>query len=532
MNTSSTRLDWKIVSRPIAILLLLFVCSVFIRAPKLNGYLGWHHQWLSAHTILTLSIWNENGIAHHKFNPIYTYNNPKDKHIQSLTSGIPDEKGDYYYVSYPPFSFLLAYFSLSLLRAPINPYSIYALNLFIHLISATLLYLLVQALLNKRPFDKLIDAGTFAFAFYLFLPLPAWYHGHIYFADILMQPLWFACSLLAVHLFWKEKIDDRRFLAGFGVINFLSLYTEWLSVFIAFTIFILALGRSFKDRRYIKLVAILVGTSIASLGLTLFQFSSINGFDAFINASIEKYTSRGGVPSGQAYFFWVDIYITGRLFLRQNLPLIALTSFLFLGNLIIRKKRVRKRNLGFYAAATFLICFPVLLHHIVFLEFTHIHDFALLKTSTCLIVFTAALQHKLMTKFEPGARSTFSIILVGVTIILLASSVYVYFYTNTGVNSPVFRDIAEEINDTASSEDVLFITGERQTFEKVTLLDEQATSAVAPQLMLATGRNIMAVPDSMDMINHMRKYNHKEAMLYTIDRNAKITNSQKIVLPE
>ena len=134
MTTGRAKSGWTNTSRSIAILLLLFAFSVFARAPKLNGYLGWHHQWLSAHTLLTLTIWDENGIANHNFNPVYTFGNPRDKHIQSLTSGIPDEKGDYYYVSYPPFSFLLAYFCLSVVQAPISPYSIYALNLLLHFV--------------------------------------------------------------------------------------------------------------------------------------------------------------------------------------------------------------------------------------------------------------------------------------------------------------------------------------------------------------------------------------------------------------
>ena len=60
------------------------------------------------------------------------------------------------------------------------------------------------------------------------------------------------------------------------------------------------------------------------------------------------------------------------------------------------------------------------------------------------------------------------------------------------------------------------------------LFGEQESFAVAPQILFSTHRNIIAVPDSASMILHMNNFDHKNAMIYTINRWAEITNIQKV----
>ncbi|MFK7847975.1 MAG: hypothetical protein AB8G77_21995 [Rhodothermales bacterium] len=479
---------------------------------------------------MTLTIWDEQGIASHNFNPVYSFENPADKNIQSMTSGISDEKGNYYYVSYPPFSFIFAYTILKVFHAPLNLYSFYGLNLILHFITALLLYLIIHSILGTKPFEQKIDAGTLGFTLYLFLSMTAWFHGHVYFADSLIQPLWLAGTLLVIHIFWREKIDDRRFLIGFGVIAFLAVYTEWLGVFFTFTTFLLAFKRSFKDRRFIKLTILTAVVTLACLALTVTQFALISGLETFIQASIEKYSSRSAISTDR-YYFMLDLIILLRTFFFENIPVLAIAVILALGNLIIRKKADTTDKFKNKLALGFLLCFPPLLHHASFAEFTRIHDFALIKTLTCLIIFTALMYHLLESKLEDKTVDTYRAFIIGITVILLILSGYIYHVRNQHVASSIFQETADIILDTSSKDDAIFFIGERQVNETIVFFDQQDSYAVAPHILLAARRNMIAAPDTSTIIQHLKKHNVKSAMVYTINRQTEITEINKIELP-
>ena len=516
--------------RVLLILITLFVCSVLIRFPRFDGYLSWHHQWLTAHTLLTLNIWDDNGVSTHKFSPVYTFHSRQDKNIQSLTSGIVDAKGDYYYVSYPPFSFLFAYAVFSVVQAPMNVYSMYCLNLSIHFLTVILLYLVIHAILRTKPFSQYLDAGIIGAIFYLFLPLPLWCHGHIYFADTIIQPMWLAGILLAFKMIFADRANNPHYLMGIGAVIFLMIYTEWLGVFFAFIVACYALVRAFMDKRYWNLVATIVLVAVASLSLTLIQYSSIAGFEEFINASVNKYISRGGLLSQELYINYIRVYHTLRFFFLQNLPLLAILLFLTVANTLFRLQGQKSEGAFRYPGYLLFLGLPPLLHHVVFREFTYIHDFALLKTTTWLIILAAVLYQNFAQKLQATVMRSFQLTMSAVLVILICLCSYLYHEINGEVDSPVFRNITQKVLLTSSPDDVIYITGKRQYFEKVVLLDEQESSAVAPQIQLVLNRTIMAAPSYADVLEHMETYDHNQAVIYTINSVAHIVGIQRVTL--
>ncbi|MBK9190197.1 MAG: hypothetical protein IPM77_01175 [Crocinitomicaceae bacterium] len=93
----------------ISAIVVLFFISVSIRQENFSVPLSRHHEWITAHTLITCEIWEKNGgpSAYH-FSPVYTY--PGEGNIRrKMLGGVVDDKGEVYYVSYPPFSFLFAY---------------------------------------------------------------------------------------------------------------------------------------------------------------------------------------------------------------------------------------------------------------------------------------------------------------------------------------------------------------------------------------------------------------------------------------
>ena len=69
--------------------------------------MGRYHEWITAHTLLTCQIWEENGgPSAYNFNPVYTYPGEGNGH-RDVLGGVAAKNGDVYYVSYPPFTFYL-----------------------------------------------------------------------------------------------------------------------------------------------------------------------------------------------------------------------------------------------------------------------------------------------------------------------------------------------------------------------------------------------------------------------------------------
>src|SRR4051812_17691331 len=100
------------VSRATAVIsiVLLFAFSVLIRQSLFDRELTADHEWLSAHTLITLQLWNAVPVSIHHFNLLYTFLSPADRFIDDLwTAGVPDGSGRFYYISMPELAFLTPY---------------------------------------------------------------------------------------------------------------------------------------------------------------------------------------------------------------------------------------------------------------------------------------------------------------------------------------------------------------------------------------------------------------------------------------
>ena len=95
----------------------------------------------------------------------------------------------------------------------------------------------------------------------------------------------------------KLTTSDRKLPSHVDLlchISFFLIYTEWLGVFFAFSVFLYALV-NVKRKVMRRVLLIIIITSIASLALTFWQYSQISGFNAFIRMSIGNYLVRSGV---------------------------------------------------------------------------------------------------------------------------------------------------------------------------------------------------------------------------------------------
>jgi uncharacterized membrane protein len=212
-----------------------------------------------------------------------------------MLGGIGDIKGDVYYVSYPPFSYLYLYYTSILTGGP-SVLSARIASLSIHFITAILLFFLLGAIRPAPDYQKFNYAGVFAGALYLFAQGNLWFHGNLFFADMVVQPLVVAGLLLTVRYLKGDYKQEKRMLFLFFVVSFLATYTEWLGLFSAFITGLAFLTIALVKRKKNLLRPFLVvglGATMA-LTLTVYQYSSLAGWDNLKKTSESKYAERSG----------------------------------------------------------------------------------------------------------------------------------------------------------------------------------------------------------------------------------------------
>jgi hypothetical protein len=377
-------------------LIVIFLVSVLVRLPNLSVPLERHHEYITGHTLMTLSIWDEKSAKEYYYSPVYSFDNPGDKDIKVLGGGISDKDGNIYYVSYPPFSFIFPYAVFSLLQVKPDVIPLRVLNLLLHFIAALFVFFLVNDLYGKRIFDFAIPSFT-AFIFYVFASGNLWFHANVYFADVLSQVFFVLLVWLYFRIYSSKAEIGVSMLVLAGVLNFFSVYTEWLGLFLAFTVSLFLLVKALKDKTYLKLFLVILITTIAALGITIWQYSSIDSFEQLWLVSKEKYLVRSGVfgseisehgfgfNNPESYNYLEKLYNHSYLVIFNVLGTLFILYFLLL---FISKKAY---PLAKELKLLLFIALPILIHHLVFFNFTVVHDFSNLKTSLFFVVLIALL---------------------------------------------------------------------------------------------------------------------------------------------
>ncbi|MBX7094648.1 MAG: hypothetical protein K1X56_08010 [Flavobacteriales bacterium] len=376
-------------------MLVLFAFSIVVRQSNFNQPLGRHHEWISAHTLVTMKAWAERGGPEHfHFAPLYTFKNVPDKHVGVL-GGVEDSNGDFYYVSYPPLAYLLPYYSLKLFNAGFTSANLQIYSLVLHFFTAFMLFLLLIQLTGKKIYTDWLFIPLLGFALYLFAPGYLWFHSNVYFVDVLMQFFLFALLLIFHKVLLLEEKPDWKFLSLLFAIVFLSIYTEWLGVFISFFFFLFLFVWSIlkKSRKFISVMLIIAAATSCSLGTTFLQYSSIAGSDKFIQASVDKYKMRSGQSDDKAEYgisisnpesyTLLNRHLTNNFITVENI--LGFSVLLFLIGLMLSKKSFVTLTQGIILL---VFLFAIGLHIFVFFNFNALHDFGTLKTGALMIVFS------------------------------------------------------------------------------------------------------------------------------------------------
>ncbi|HYG51219.1 MAG TPA: hypothetical protein VD905_09970, partial [Flavobacteriales bacterium] len=414
------------------LLVAVFAVSVGVRYKHFGKPLSRHHEWLTAHSLIIMKIWDKGGIANYHFAPVYSFPGKGNKHDYSICS-LHDRQGDAYYVSYGPFSSIFPYFLFKLFMMPVTIGTLIGFNLLVHFLVSLFLYLLVSRLAGKRVSDFSLGALV-AFKLYLFSPGTLWFHGNVYFSEILVQ-LFFAAGMYVFYLLLEQKAQNRKLLIWYGLICFFGIYTEWLGLFFTFVTGVFFLVKTIRERAYLRPFLIAACSGILALSLIIYQYSSIAGWDQFVKVETNKFVERnGGMVNGYKAeekfsitnaesFKILEAELNGNFLNVMNTLAFVIPLFVVL--VCYRKKYLFNGKQGVILGIMALV---VLMHHLVFFNFTAVHDFSMLKTGYVLI-FLVAIMISRMEEFSVGRawlRWTFLLLVMGFMVVKAVGSWKIY----------------------------------------------------------------------------------------------------------
>jgi hypothetical protein len=461
--------------------------------------------WVSAHTLITIDIWEREGASKFGYCPVYIYENPGDNSV-SMLGGVSDKDNRYYYVSYPPMTFIAPYLFFKLTGIDADEVGLRYFNILLHCISAWLVYLILLHLFGKSLKSDLSWQAIVGVALYLFSSGTLLFHTEIFFADILVQPFFLAQILF--YLRWKHNRQTGTFV-WMLVFSALAIYTEWLGLFVLFTIFILIafdFDRSFKQR--LPFLASIGVLTLLVLGAIIMQYSSIAGWDALFEASKKKYMMRSGHSGveGSEYGFSMGNpeswkFLEGH-FNKWYLPMINLLGFvsaLFVVFSLLLKE-ARPRLSGF--STVFLLLFPLLLHLLVFFNFNVVHDMGTLKIMTVVFILIAVMVFKMdrAIPFQWGKFAFAGIVLVFVSVKSYQSVERYRLEMPQHFHGDFQKRIGKEIQEFAKPEDIVF-----------------TNAFVVPELIFYSKRNMFGIADSTEQRAKMLEWGVNASVFFRVD---------------
>ena len=464
----------------------VFAYSVHVRSENMQMPMSRHHEWISAHTLLTLKIWEKEGIANHYFSPVYAFSNPGDIGSNFL-GGVVDQNNRGYYVSYPPFAFILPYVVFRVMQVPMDHHSLQWFSLAIHFCVAFTLLLIINLLSGRRLGDGLFIPSFAAYGAYLFMPGALWFHSNVYFCDTLVQ-MFFVLLVYLYLLMYKAQKISKWLLTSFGLCVFAAVYTEWLGLFVAFSLFICTAVLCFKNRQKYMPVAIAIALcTTLPLLTTVWQYAQISGFDNLIETSAEKYANRSGHSKADISDHGLnDSNPYSIPILKQHyetsygpfFPLIRFSAILLA--LVLASQYLRKRE---NAADSLLlvvtgVMLPIALHHFVFYNFTVVHDFSTLKTGVPIALLLGLVVAKLQEVVSAFNKSA------GLAVALSLTAYFYFVYVTKGVEKYL------EVNNPKNASVYFALCG---TIARKYISPDEVVFArvVSPEMLYYTERNVV-----------------------------------------
>ena len=356
----------------------LVILALFLRLPRM-GEIESTHDWLTSHTVLVTRVWQMTGLKANHYSLVTNWPNPSDQQVLHGNASLFDEKGNTYFLSFPPLAFYLSYlfFQLSGEGASILPLRV--LTMFASSLGAWALARSIRSAWGggggrwESRLPELIAAGVF-----LLSPVSLHYFGAAYFSLILSIPLWMGLVMEAI------RPKPRLWLTGLA--SFTLCYTDWLGYLAALPIAIVWLRR-----REWRLLAGLCLPAGLALGVTFATYGSIAGWPAMVEALRARYTERAGLghAAGLLSAFELRTYFAiARNYFLAFAPLAV--PFIWCAACLINGRGQQQPPIPAPAwTLLWYMAVPVALDNLLLLNHTAYHRYAVLKAAPALGVALA-----------------------------------------------------------------------------------------------------------------------------------------------
>ncbi|HET7119452.1 MAG TPA: hypothetical protein VFI29_23350 [Hanamia sp.] len=501
----------------IIILITIFLLSVLVRLPNINRPLSKHHEFVTAISLRVIDIWQMDGAAKYHFNPVMNYPGVANKYINkyaSTTGKMVDSNGNYYYVSHPQFAYILPYLVFQLLHVKATVLAIELFNLVINFISALFIYLIIGTLRSRKSFERIDWVDLCGFMVYLFSAGVLWFQCNTYMSDMLVHLFFVAGVYYVLQLFIKDGASRKYFIL-YAATLFLMIYTSWLGIFFAFSVFLYSASRLKKKKIFKQVILITILISIAAIGLFVYQYSLINGLDDYLGQMLNRLQLRSGWQDSASFFMTVKklLYFSGLIltnYITSYLPFILLLGF------FIYKTRVNRLHLKFNHQNFLFIwisVLPIILLHAFLSEYSG-HDFVSLYGSLFLSVAIALFFDKLNRNKSIPVDKLKLLVLLSVII-----SVISYYYINRpgrislrGDEYSLSKQLGLEIKNTSTNDAVIFTLGNAE---------------IDPQLIFYAQRNIKEITTKEEAFDFLKTRKIKRGFIY-YSSNAKSPKFDKI----
>ena len=488
-------------------LFIVFVISILIRLPNLNRPLSKHHEFCTAIALRIMQIWDEEGIQSFGFNPAMNYSHAADKYINNFASStgmMIDKQGNYYYVSHPPLAYYIPYLIFKTFHIYPSVPAIQMFHLAIHFLCGIGIYLVIGYLLPVAG-NQLSWHAFVGYSFYMLSPATLWFQSNTYMADMFVQLFFIAGVYVALKL-----LAGRTGYWLLGILTFLMIYTSWLGVFFAFTMVTLCLLR-YRELRGIKIITATTAGFVLAILLIIFQYSQINGWEAYFAEASGRYFTRGsaGIFNSGLCEMLRTVFIIAGNYLTGYLPLVGLIIYL-----VSRPENFTSlwKNESF-RIFIYLSFIPVLLLHAVLMNYSG-HDFTALYGALFLSVLAGALSQSLIQTYNRK-----KIILVISLCMFLSVGQYYYInrpgdFSYKGDRYAVQMEIGKFIKTQATFDEVIFIKGLKPT----------------PEIVFYAHRNILQVADENEAIKFLQQTGNRKGILFEFDETGQIELEKRIVI--
>jgi hypothetical protein len=251
------------------------------------------------------------------------------------------------------------------------------------------------------------------------------------------------------------------------------VYTEWLGLFFSFAVGLYALINIRKrNMRYLLIVASF--TAVGAMLLTIWQYSLISGFGDFIESFMWKYSKRSGF--GDSYIGYTYTSFDAWRSLQSHYVddfTVYIILIIVLSGFIIYTKLSKKHNIQFPKTnlnkkALFISILPVVIHHVVFFNFTAIHNFSILKTIPFILISIGILYEKMMMINNHEGKVLAKVMVNSLVILMLVLSIvqyyYLYSYSFDKEYALSIRELSEEISERTDNDEAIFIKSDKKKF--------------------------------------------------------------------